>query len=125
MYIKLIYLLLNLLVYQTGLPSQISHYLFAKLMPTMTMELKVLQVGGISFVLAPYEMFGHHGTDIKTQSPYENTFIITCAEGSWNYIASTDAFDFNAYESYCCYFEQGTAEKLVEEYLNMLTELKN
>lgn len=97
----------------------------ANLDPTKSMEIKVMRVGDLSFVLAPYEMFGHHGTDIKTQSPFDNTFIITCAEGSHNYIASTDAFDFNAYESYCCYFEQGTAEKLVEEYLSMLTELKN
>ena len=97
----------------------------SRLDDTMSMELKVFRVGDLSFVLAPYEMFGHHGTDIKTQSPFDNTFIITCAEGSWNYIASEEAFDFNAYESYCCYFERGTAEKLVDEYLNMLTELKN
>ena len=97
----------------------------SRLEETMSMELKVLRVGDLSFVLAPYEMFGHHGTDIKTQSPFDNTFIITCAEGSWNYIASSESFEFNAYESYCCYFAQGTAEKLVEEYVGMLTELKN
>ena len=96
----------------------------AKLEPTMTMELKVLSVGDLSFVLAPYEMFGQHGTDIKNQSPYDNTFIITCAEGSFNYIASNEAFEYNAYESYCCYFEQGTGEKLVTEYVDMLTEMK-
>lgn len=96
----------------------------ANLDPTMSMEIGVMRVGGVAFVLAPYEMFGHHGTDIKTQSPYENTFMITCGEGAYNYIASTDCFDFNGYESYCCYFEQGTAEKLVTEYLSMLEELK-
>lgn len=96
----------------------------ANLGDTMSMDIKVMRVGDLSFVLAPYEMFGHHGTDIKTQSPFDNTFIITCFEGSYNYIASTDAFDFNAYESFCSYFEQGTGEKLVEEYVSMLTELK-
>ncbi|MBR4864086.1 MAG: hypothetical protein IKU07_05865 [Oscillospiraceae bacterium] len=96
----------------------------ANLDPTMTMELKTFSVGDLSFVIAPYEMFGHNGTDIKTQSVFDNTFLITCSEGAFNYIASTDAFDFNSYESYCCYFEQGTAEKLVTEYLDMLAELK-
>ncbi len=91
---------------------------------TMSMDLRTLAVGDLSFVFAPYEMFGHHGTDIKKQSPYENTFIVTCSEGSLNYIASTDAFDFNSYESYCCYFAQGTGEKLVEEFVSMLTATK-
>lgn len=96
----------------------------AKLDPTMSMELKVLSVGDLSFVLAPYEMFGQHGTDIKNQSPYDNTFIISCGEGAFSYIASTEAFDYNSYESYCCYFEQGTGEKLVTEFVDMLTQLK-
>lgn len=91
---------------------------------TMSMDLHTLAVGDLSFIFAPYEMFGHHGTDIKEQSPYDNTFIVTCGEGALNYIASTDAFDFNAYESYCCYFEQGTGEKLVQEFVGMLTEMK-
>ena len=96
----------------------------ANLDPTMTMELKVMAIGGLSFVLAPYEMFGHNGTEIKEQSPFGNTFIITCAEGSFNYIASSESFDFNAYESYCCYFEQGTAEKLVQTYVEMLNAIQ-
>ena len=96
----------------------------ANLEPTMTMELKTLTIGDLGFVLAPYEMFGKHGAEIKAQSPYENTFIITNGEGAFNYIASTEAFDFNSYESYCCYFEQGTGEKLVTEFVDMLTQMK-
>ena len=92
--------------------------------PTQTMELKVMSVGDLSFVLAPYEMFGDQGKAIKEQSPYENTFIITLGEGSFNYIASNEAFDYDSYESQCCYFEQGTAEKLVDEFVGMLTEMK-
>ena len=92
---------------------------------TQTMELKVMAVGGLSFVLAPYEMFGDQGVAIKEKSPYDNTFIITLGEGSFNYIASNEAFEYDSYESQCCYFEQGTAEKLVDEYVGMLNDLKN
>lgn len=91
---------------------------------TQTMELKVMAVGGLSFVLAPYEMFGDQGVAIKEKSPYDNTFIITLGEGSFNYIASNEAFEYDSYESQCCYFEQGTAEKLVDEYVGMLNALK-
>ena len=85
--------------------------------------LNTLSIGDIAFVAAQYEMNGHHGKDIKTQSPFAMTFIITCA-GQENYIASSESFDYNCYESQCCYFEQGTAEKLVGIYVDLLKELK-
>jgi len=88
-----------------------------------TMLLNTLKMGNIAFVVAAYEMFGHHGKDIKTQSPFDMTFIITCA-GQENYVASSESFDYDCYESQCCYFEQGTAEKLVGIYLDLLKELK-
>lgn len=88
---------------------------------TQTMELKTMTIGSMAFVLAPYEMFGAQGVAIKETSPYENTFIITLGEGSFNYIASSEAFDYDCYESQCCYFEQGTAEKLVDEFIGMLS----
>lgn len=93
---------------------------------TMSMDLVTVSVGdGLAFVLAPYEMFGQHGAGIKEKSPFNTTFIITCSdEEKPSYIASTEAFDYNSYESYCTYYEQGTGEKLVEEYVAMLTEMK-
>lgn len=93
---------------------------------TMSMDLVTVRVGdGLAFIMAPYEMFGQHGAAIKEKSPFDTTFIITCSdEASPSYIASTEAFDYNSYESYCTYYEQGTGEKLVEEYVAMLTEMK-
>ena len=63
------------------------------------------------------------GKAIKEASPFDLTFIITCA-GQENYVASSESFDYDCYESQCCYFEQGTAEKLVGIYLDPLNELK-
>lgn len=93
---------------------------------TMSMDLVTVSVGDeLAFIMAPYEMFGQHGAAIKEKSPFDTTFIITCSdEATPSYIASTEAFDYNSYESYCTLYAQGTGEKLVEEYVAMLTEMK-
>lgn len=98
----------------------------ASLGTTMDMDLYVFALGDLSFVIAPYEMFGENGRQIKDGSVYggDKTFIITNSEGAKNYIATSDAFDYGSYESHCCYFEQGSAEKLVTVYLDLLKELK-
>lgn len=91
---------------------------------TRILLLNTLSIGNLAFAVAPYEMFGQHGKQIKEGSPYDMTFMITCA-GQENYIASTESFDYNCYESQCCYFEQGTAEKLVDAYIGLLTQMKS
>ena len=90
---------------------------------TKLMMLNTLRVGNLAFAVAPYEMNGWHGKAIKDGSPYDMTFIITCA-GQENYIASSESFDYNCYESQCCFYEQGTGEKLIDVYLEMLQNLK-
>jgi hypothetical protein len=90
---------------------------------TKFMVLNTLSLGNLAFAVSPYEMNGWHGKAIKDGSPFDMTFIITCA-GQENYVASSESFDYNCYESQCCYYEQGTAEKLVDVYLDMLKQLK-
>ena len=96
----------------------------SKLEDTMSMDLRVLSVGDLSFVLAPYEMFGKHGIQLKEESPFATTLIITCSEGSFNYIPTVEAFEYGAYESHCSYFERGTGDMLVKEYLDILNAHK-
>lgn len=82
----------------------------------------VLHLGNMAFVLAPYEMFSQQGKYIKENCPLEQAFIATCYDGSFNYIASKECFDYDCYESQCCYFARGTAEKLAEIYVDMMKQ---
>ena len=76
----------------------------------------------MAFVLAPYEMFSEQGKYIKAHCPLEQAFIATCFDGSFNYISSKECFDYDCYESQCCYFARGTAEDLAEVYVDMMKE---
>lgn len=91
---------------------------------SVTIELQVFSIGQLSFVLAPYEMFGEQGKFIKANTPFPMTFIIGCHDGGYNYIATKEAFDYDCYESQCCLFERGTAERLADIYVDMLTALQ-
>lgn len=96
----------------------------AKADDTNSMIIKVLAVGDVSFIFAPYEMFGTQGMAIKENSPYPMTFVITCAEGAEGYLPSVKGWEIGSYESHVTKFERGSAEKLAEEFVSMLQELK-
>lgn len=88
--------------------------------PTSTMELGAVTLGSLAFILAPYEMFGSQGKFIKRNSPFHTTFIITCYDGSYNYVVDKESFDYNCYESQCSYFARGVAEDLAQNYVDTL-----
>lgn len=91
---------------------------------TCAMELNAIRVGPIGFITAPYEMFDVSGMAIKDGSPFDTTFVMTCANGSYSYIAAEYAFQGRGtYEVHNRNFVQGTAEDLVTNYLGMLNEL--
>lgn len=89
-----------------------------------TIPLSVLTIGDLSFTFSPYEMYGASSADLVARSPYENTFIISCANGAAGYIPSQHGFELNTYEAYTSKVVPGTAEVLVDTFLDMLTMLK-
>lgn len=93
--------------------------------PTRSMELKTLAIGDVSFVFAPYEMFGSNAMQIKAGSPYAMTFMITCSENHDGYLPSELGWQIRCYEAQITRYAPGTAEQLAEEYVDMLTEMKN
>lgn len=58
-------------------------------------------------------------------TPYDMTFLVSCCNGREGYIPSQAAFDYGCYESYTTQFAPGTGEEFIDEFLSMLTELKN
>ena len=91
---------------------------------TREMELNAISVGPIGFITAPYEMFDVNGMEIKDGSPFETTFVITCANGHHDYIAADYAFEGRGtYEVHNRRFIRGTAEDLAQTYVDMLNSL--
>ena len=91
---------------------------------TKNMDLRTMTIGNIGFAIAPYEMFGTQGMYIKDKAPCDMTFIITCSEGAKGYLPSELGVQIGTYESCVTEFEYGTAEKLADDFVNMLTEMK-
>lgn len=91
---------------------------------TRSMVLNALSLGNVSFIFAPYEMFGSSAMQIKKNSPYEMTFVISCSQNHAGYLPSELGWRIRCYEAQITRFAPGTAEQLAEEYVDMLKEMK-
>lgn len=83
---------------------------------------KVFRVG---FAAAPYEMFDTNGMFIKENSPFAHTVIATLSNYSHGYFPSDFTFETGSYEVDTTRFVRGTAERLADQYIAMLTEQFN
>ena len=84
---------------------------------TAELELNAFSICGVGFTTGTYEMFSVHGMYVKEHSPFDIDVIIT---GNSGYIPTPEAYDYRSYEADTGYYAKGTAEKLAEEYVNML-----
>ena len=91
---------------------------------TYDVQVWALSIGDVAFAIAPYEMFDANGKCIKGNSPFEMTFIATCANGNLAYIPSAFFYTLDCYERNFCRFSPGIGEELADRYLEMLKELK-
>jgi hypothetical protein len=66
-------------------------------------------------------MFSTHGLYVKRNSPFEITFLITANSG---YLPDVPAYDYRSYEADTGMFAPGEAEKLAENYVEMLKTLQ-
>jgi len=107
----------------TGLVSR------SKYPATYSMELHYMSIDGVAFIFAPFEMFGVTGREIKDNSPYDMTFVITCSENADGYHRGYLPHALGCEESFYEYdvtkFQRGTAEDLAKMYVKLLTEMKN
>lgn len=86
-----------------------------------TLELNALRVGGVGIAVGTYEMFSESGLEIKSRSPYPYTMVMT---SNSSYIPSKRAFANRCYESDTGFFAEGTAEKLVDVYIDLLQKIQ-
>ena len=89
---------------------------------TLPFSLTVISFGDVAFIAAPYEMFDTDGKLIKELSPFEMTFVVTCANGPYLYIAPEWAYQNGGYEVYRNVFVKSTAKDLVNTFIAMLKD---
>ena len=91
---------------------------------TKYVNINVLSAGDVSFAIFSGEMFSSTGRYIRENSPYDMTFVLTCANGYNGYFPDERGYSYGCYEAYSSYVNVGTAEKIGEEYIKMLKEHK-
>lgn len=87
---------------------------------TSTYEINAMNIGGFSFVTAPYEMFSNSALYIKEHSPFTNTMIFSCANGSLGYFPTEAAYDYRSYEGTTARFARGCAEDSAMALVSLL-----
>ena len=88
---------------------------------TAKLEVNAFRIGDIGFTTGTYEMFSNHGLYVKENSPFEITFLMT---GNSGYIPTREAYEYRSYEADTGFYAAGTAEKLAENYVKMLGDIK-
>jgi hypothetical protein len=96
----------------------------AELGETEDIPLGVISFGDLAFVAAPYEMFDTNGMEVKEGSPFETTFVLSCAGGNYDYMPSRLAFSHGGYEVFRCRYLEGTAEQLSGAFVETLKKQK-
>ena len=88
--------------------------------------IRAFSFGDVGLVAFPGEQFDTNGKFIKDNSPFEMTIIATKANGENGYFPSQFAFDVSGgYECDTTKYVPGTAERLADQYLEMLAEQFN
>lgn len=91
---------------------------------TICIDICALSCGDFSFICAPYEMFCSSGKFIKDNTPFPMTFVVTCCNNTYDYMADNTIFDYDVYEVNTRRFARGAAERLAQHFVDLLHELK-
>jgi len=93
-----------------------------KLEPAADVEifLSVLRVGPVIFAGISGEVMTEIGMEIKKQSPYSHTVVVTHCNGSAGYLLTDDAYAEGGYEAMVSRTMPGTADQITDNLINMI-----
>lgn len=81
--------------------------------------------GSLGVIVAPFEMFDTTAMAVREQSPYDVTFVLNLANGTYGYMPTDACFDYeDCYEVRLSQFSRGDAKKIVDIYLDLLDQTK-
>jgi hypothetical protein len=84
-------------------------------------------IGDVAIVGVPAEFFTQLGLDIKNRSPFRYTYVAELANDWIGYLPNLEAHKLGGYQVWTglhSYAEPGTGERVVDEVVAMLRQLK-
>lgn len=91
--------------------------------PDVEISLSTFRIGHLVLTGVSGELMNEIGTDIKQQSPFSNTVVMTHCNGSSGYICTDKAFDEGGYEVQVTRLQPGAEGAVRSEILQMISKL--
>lgn len=89
------------------------------------MELSGLALGNVALIGIPGEPFHKIGMELKKAQGWDMVIPTCLTNGHQGYFPMMDSYEEGGYEARSSNFRAGTAEKLIEEGLQLLNEIRN
>lgn len=88
-------------------------------------QLQALRIGDLGIAAIPFETFAETGLELKDRSPFDQTFTIELANGSFGYLPTPPQHRLGGYETWLGtnYVEKQASTKIVAKLLDMFHQL--
>jgi hypothetical protein len=88
--------------------------------------LQVMRIGSLGISAIPFETFTETGLELKERSPFQPTFTIELANGSFGYLPTPEQHRLGGYETWLGtnYVEKDATTKIVNQLLALFARLK-
>lgn len=87
--------------------------------------LQAVRIGDLGITAIPNEVFVEMGLELKERTPFEQTFTISLANGSYGYLPTVEHHKLGGYETWLgtSRLEIGAAPRIIDTLVSMLEEL--
>jgi neutral ceramidase len=88
--------------------------------PEVELRLTAMKIGNLVLCGISGELFTEIGMEVKKQSPYANTLIVTHCNGSNGYICTDKSFSDGGYETGASWLMPGIEKPLTEKFIELI-----
>ncbi|MEX2568888.1 MAG: hypothetical protein WD431_23295 [Cyclobacteriaceae bacterium] len=87
--------------------------------------IQAFKIGNLGIGAIPFETFAETGLEIKDKSPFDKTFTISIANGSYGYLPTPQQHELGGYETWLSTnrVEKVASEKIVDQLLKLLSSM--
>jgi hypothetical protein len=91
----------------------------------VTILLQAIRIGDVGIAAIPFEVFVETGLELKARSPFEQTFTIELANGSYGYLPTPRHHDLGGYETWfgTNRVERDASEKIRDVVLGLFDDV--